>query len=88
MIPKQAPTSNFNADATAAGVIEMSIPFNVAMVDDRNIRVRELLQSLLISYRTYVVLDSTLYGLTKNTALDTVDELSKREIFNSMMPTA
>jgi hypothetical protein len=58
------------------------------MVDDRNIRVRELLQSLLISYRTYVVLDSTLYGLTKNTALDTVDELIKREIFNNMMPTA
>ena len=88
MIPKQAPTSNFNADATAAGVIEMSIPFNVAMVDDRNVRVRELLQSLLISYRTYVVLDSTLYGLTKNTALDTVDELIKREIFNNMMPTS
>lgn len=85
MIPKQAQTSNFNADATAPGVIELQIPFNVSVIDDRNIRVRELLQSLLASYRKFVVLDSTLFGIINETALDTVTELENKDIFSYLI---
>lgn len=67
MIPKGAPTSNFNADATSPGVAELSLTFNVNLIDTRNIRVKEIAESLLAKYRNVIVMESAMYGLINNT---------------------
>lgn len=84
MIPKGAPTSNFNADATSPGIAELSLTFNVNMIDSRNIKIKELLESLLAKYRSYMVMDSTLFGSINNTYMQTVAELDPDNIFETM----
>ena len=84
MIPKGAPTSNFNADATSPGIAEVSLTFNVNMIDSRNIKIKELLESLLAKYRSYMVMDSTLFGSINNTYLQTVEDLDPNNIFETM----
>lgn len=84
MIPKGAPTSNFNADATSPSIAELSLTFNVNMIDSRNIKIKELLESLLAKYRSYLVLDSTLFGSINNTYLQTVEEIDPDNVFESM----
>lgn len=84
MIPKGAQTSNFNADATSPGVAEVSITFNVNVIDSRNIKCKELLESLLAKYRAYMVMDSTLYGVVNNTYFSTIEDISADTVFDAM----
>lgn len=84
MVPKGAPTSNFNADATSPGVAELSLTFNVNVIDNRNIKIKELLDSLLAKYRNYIVMDSTLFGMINDTYLSVVDEVDPDSIFKSL----
>lgn len=88
MIPKGAPTSNFNADATSPGVADLSLTFNVNMIDSRNIKIKEILESLLAKYRNYFVMDSTLFGTINNTYLQTVEEIDPDNVFEIMTDLA
>lgn len=84
MIPKGAPTSNFNADATSPGVAEVSLTFNVNVIDSRNIKCKELLESLLAKYRAYMVMDSTLFGTINNTYFSTLEDINVDNVFDAM----
>lgn len=81
MVPKQAPTSNYNANATSQNIMNMTIPFYVSIVDNRNVLVARLLQEILTKYINFIVKDTTLYGLTNGTAFDTVIEITQKDIF-------
>lgn len=81
-VPTTIPMSNYNADRTAPGVIEMSLTFAVNMVDTRNILVREICESALAKYKAILCIDSSQHGSVKNTYLESIDELDAEEIVN------
>ncbi len=85
MIPKGAPTSNFNADATSPGVAELSLTFNVNMVDSRNLKIKEICESLLAKYRNIIVMESSLYGIINNTYAQTQDEIDVDSIMEQLV---
>lgn len=84
MVPKVAPTSNFNADASSPGVAEVNLTFSVNVIDHRNLKVAEVLDSALAKYRELFVMDSTMYGLINNTHLASIDEVNLDNAFAIM----
>ncbi|MGL5767255.1 MAG: hypothetical protein ACRCX8_16610 [Sarcina sp.] len=84
-VPTTIPTSNYNADRSSPGVIEMSITFAVAMVDSRNLLVREIAESALSKYKAIFCIDSGMHGSTKNTYLESIDNLDAEEIAGNMI---
>lgn len=84
MVPKTAPLSNFNADATSPSIIDMTIPFNASVIDDRNIRVKQLGEETLRKYKLYICEDTAMFGLDGITSLSVVDDLRKAKIFDNL----
>ncbi|MGL5714906.1 MAG: hypothetical protein ACRCX2_17955 [Paraclostridium sp.] len=84
-VPTTIPTSNYNADRTAPGVVELSLTFSVSMVDTRNILVREICESILSKYKATLVVDSSQHGSIKNTYLESVDEINPEKIVDDML---
>lgn len=84
MVPKGSPTSNFNADATSPGVAELPLTFSVNVIDHRNLKVAEVLNSMLAKYRELFVMDSTMYGIINETYLASVDEIDIENAFSIM----
>jgi len=75
MVPKGAPTSNFNAEASDSSVMSLSIEFSVCVIDTQNLRVREFCNNLLSKYREFIVIDTATYGEINNTQLTMLDDL-------------
>lgn len=84
MVPKGIPTSNFNADATAPSVAEFDLTFGLTSIDFRNLKIKELLESLLAKYRNYIVMDSCLFGTINDTYLSTPDEINPDAVFQGL----
>ena len=84
-VPTTIPTSNYNADRTAPGVIDLSLTFAVSMVDTRNILVRELCESLLAKYKATLVVDSSQHGSIKDTYLEAISELDAETIIGNIL---
>ena len=53
------------------GIVELSsVTFSVSMIDSRNIMVDAMLNTILQKYKEILVMNSTLYGSSKNTKLE------------------
>lgn len=84
MVPKQAQISNFNADATSPQIIEMNLTFHVSVIDDRNIRVKELGEEMLRKYKAFLCEDTALFGIASNTVLHSVEDLRKVNMLSNL----
>lgn len=84
-VPTTIPTSNYNADKSSPGVIELSLTFAVSMVDTRNLLVREIIESALAKYRAILCVDSSLHGSTKNTYLESIENIDPDEVVNNLV---
>ncbi|MGL5316955.1 MAG: hypothetical protein ACRC92_27095 [Peptostreptococcaceae bacterium] len=81
MAPVQAPTSVFNADAASPGVPSFTLEFTATVLDTNNIRVKELIESIRIKYRDYIVMDHTLVGIANGTELKMVEQHNADAVF-------
>lgn len=84
MVPTQAQYTIFNADSGDPGVPDMSIPFSCSIITCDNIKCLELLESALAKYHDFIVRDKSLFGLTSNTKLTVIEDLSEDKMFNIM----
>lgn len=84
MVPKSAQLSNFNADATSPQIVELQFQFHVSVIDDRNIRVKELGEEYLAKYKAFICEDTALFGLSANTVLNSVLDLRKVNILGNL----
>lgn len=84
MVPKTAQLSNFNADATSPQIIEMNFTFHASVIDDRNIRVKELGEEMLRKYKAFICEDTALFGISANTVLESVESLRKVNMLGNL----
>lgn len=84
MVPLSAPFNLYDADATNPQVPEIELKFTCNIVDNTNVKVNEVCQSLLAKYRNYIVIDSGLFGAIHGTYNEMVAEVNSDDIFRNL----
>ena len=68
----------------AKNSIEMNFVFHASVIDDRNIRVKELGEEMLRKYKAFICEDTALFGISANTVLNSVEDLRKVNMLGNL----